>query len=216
MKQILILMSVFCLTCITTSAQHKLIGRVIDLETKKPIEKVKVNIDGKSFATQTNHLGYFELVVDSSDVLIFEKDFYKTGRLNVPKSSRLNVAIEKRKQTVYDGNFDSFYMYVAEKIRYPITAQKYGTTGLVLVSFKINQKGDMFDITKLKGLGNGCSSSVIQALKRLPNKWETADTTALFILPVEFKKNKDSQIKKIDRQFLEGIVLNELMIVGYY
>lgn len=216
MKRTLILLSVFCLTCMTTSAQHKLLGRVIDLETKKPIEKVKVNIDGKRLATQTNHLGYFELVVDSSDVLILEKDFYKTGRLNVPKSSRLNVAIEKRKQTVYDGNFDSFYMNVAKKIRYPIAAQRYGTTGLVLVSFKVNQEGDMFDITKIKNVGNGCSNSVIQALKRIPNKWETADTTALFILPVAFKKNKDSQIEKIDRQFPEGRVLDELIIVGYY
>ena len=81
---------------ITPGICQKLItAKVVDLETNSPIDQAEIIKVSDSIKTSTNHLGYFQITIDSSDYLIIAKEGYKTSKIKPPLANSFLIQIEK-------------------------------------------------------------------------------------------------------------------------
>ena len=78
---------------VSAQCQKQITARVVDETTNKPVDKAIVYIEGDSLRTMTNHLGYFQLIVDSLDILIVEKEGYMTSSIQVPPQNSFLIRI---------------------------------------------------------------------------------------------------------------------------
>ena len=76
-------------------AQQDIIGRITDLETKKPIKEAIIKIEGTDVKATTNVLGYFQLLLDTTNYLVIESQGYSTIRIKVPSLGKFQVQLEK-------------------------------------------------------------------------------------------------------------------------
>ncbi len=67
----------------------------MDFDTNKPVADALVTIQGSQINTVTNILGYFKLKMDTSNVLIIEKDGYDSGILKVPSMQGFQIKLKK-------------------------------------------------------------------------------------------------------------------------
>ncbi len=191
--------------------QNQIIGRVIDFDTKKSIKDVIVSVKSKNLETIINSLGYFQILADTSDYLIFEKPFYQSGQVKVLPSYNMKVALKKRNEAVYEGGMEVFYGLVAQNIRYPQQAVENKTMGKIIISFVIDSTGQMKEIKKVKDIGNDCGDDLIRILKNIPNKWLPAETATTFILPVIFKF-ENYKFKFNEAELPHGKILQEIVV----
>ena len=79
------------------SQERKVVGRIIDHTTQKPIKDVNIVVPGTTTATFTNQLGFFELPADASKhkTLVVSHIGFKTYELPVPRTDRFKVPMEK-------------------------------------------------------------------------------------------------------------------------
>lgn len=79
--------------------QKRIIGKVCDADTKKPIENVSIIKYGTLIGTVSNSLGYFELLTADTDSLILTSHLsYEEAILRIPDSDRF-VFYLKRNRT---------------------------------------------------------------------------------------------------------------------
>lgn len=83
--------------CIDAVAQdRKVIGRVLDSLTNKPIKDVHVVIHGTTLETFTNQLGFFEIpVVNESAAIVASHTSYKSVKVQIPSASRFSFSMNK-------------------------------------------------------------------------------------------------------------------------
>ncbi len=60
--------------------------------------------------------------------------------------------------------------FLADNIEYPDFAKESGITGTVIVSFVINETGDVTDVTLVRGIGGGCDEEAIRVTRMMP-RW---------------------------------------------
>lgn len=85
-------------TCTEVLCQErKIIGRVLDFESQKPIKNANIVIGGTTSGTISNHLGFFELTLDTSQhkLLVVSHVGYKNSEILVPKEERFKLFLEK-------------------------------------------------------------------------------------------------------------------------
>lgn len=75
--------------------QELITARVVDAKTEKPIDQVVISVEGDSLFTTTNHLGYFQLLVNPEDHLLIEKEGYLTSKIKIPSENKFLIKIEK-------------------------------------------------------------------------------------------------------------------------
>lgn len=69
-------------------------------------------------------------------------------------------------------NYNSFNNYIMNKLEYPTDALKMGLKGQVVVSFVIEQSGQISNVTVLEPLAAGCTEEALRLIKSL--KWYPA------------------------------------------
>ena len=81
----------------TFSQERKIIGRILDLETQKPIKDANIVISGTTAGSFSNELGLFELTVDASKhkTLIVSHIGFKTSEVLIPAGERFKFFLEK-------------------------------------------------------------------------------------------------------------------------
>jgi hypothetical protein len=194
-----------------TFAQKKLIGRVVDSESKKAIEEVSITVHGKDVKTASNSRGYFEINADTSDYLILEKKFYTMAKARPSHKGTMQISLKKRTDAEYTDGMDNFYKQVLQKVRYPKSARLTGTQGLVYLSFDIDTLGAMQNINIIYDIGQGCGEEMKRVLESVPANWYPAENVTTFILPVTFRLGDTKKPAK-EQQLPSGKVLEELVV----
>ena len=85
--------------------------------------------------------------------------------------------------------------FIYENIRYPAVARDNGIEGTVVVSFVVDQKGNIKDAKVVRDIGGGCGQEalrIVEMMNSMPNRWTPGKqrgraVKVLFNLPVKFK-----------------------------
>lgn len=79
------------------SQERKIVGRILDLNTQKPLKEANIVIFGTTTGTFSNHLGFFELSVDASkhEALVASCIGFKTSVVSIPTEDRFKFFLEK-------------------------------------------------------------------------------------------------------------------------
>lgn len=93
-------------------------------------------------------------------------------------------------QPEFPGGQDAMMKFLGQNIRYPSVAQRNGLEGRVILSFVVDQNGEISDIKVLKPLGGGTDEEAIRVIKTMP-KWRPGKQNGRavkvkFTLPVLF------------------------------
>src|SRR5690606_38298134 len=73
-------------------------------------------------------------------------------------------------QPEFPAGQDAMMKYLSQNIQYPAVAIRNGLSGRVILSFVVDQNGEISDIKVLKPLGGGTDEEAIRVVKRMP-KW---------------------------------------------
>lgn len=204
------------LLSIQTFSQRQILGRVVEELTNKPIKEAYVTVEGKNINTTTNHLGYFQLTIDSLDVLHIASNEYESLSFNSPSQDRFKVELKKKEISIYADGMDSFYVFLSQTLRYPSKALASNRYGTVYTSFQIDETGNLHNINLINDIGQGCGNEVLRGLTQLPSKFIPENPNAVYILPVRFRMDHIRNEKVNPVEIPEGIMLKEveLLVMG--
>ena len=86
---IIVILLINILNTIVAHGQRTITGRVLDIETKKPISNVNLVIKGTTNGGVTNHLGFFQLELQNADtVLVCSHVAYEIADVSIPKQDK--------------------------------------------------------------------------------------------------------------------------------
>lgn len=83
---------------------------------------------------------------------------------------------------------------IIKKINYPLEAAQKGIEGMVLLSVKVTDKGDIEKISVVKSIAGGCTLEAIRAVREtkfIPGTLHGKPVNATAIIPIEFKLPKN-------------------------
>jgi len=88
------------------------------------------------------------------------------------------------------GDLNAFWKYVQESIEYPETAADHGIKGTVVISFVVNEKGEIQDVRVLRPVDPALDAEAKRAILNSP-RWEpgrqgTRKVKVAFTLPIKF------------------------------
>ena len=125
-----------------------------------------------------------------------EMDQVVKGKEKLDQSLKLNqvdgeIFAVVEQQPKFEGGMEALMTYLGENIRYPAAAQKANVQGRVFVSFVVTKKGDIADVTILKGIGFSCDEEAIRVVSRMPN-WKPGSQSGIpvnvrYNLPINFQ-----------------------------
>lgn len=99
------------------------------------------------------------------------------------------VAIELK--PVYPGGESEMYKYIGETIRYPERAKDINVSGIVYVSFVIDEFGRVVDAKVERGIGSGCDEEALRVIKGMkrwkPGKQAGRPVRVKFHIPIQFQ-----------------------------
>jgi len=90
------------------------------------------------------------------------------------------VAISKEKDPVFTvveimpefiGGQSALDAFMLTRIRYPESVEKYGTKGIVYLSFVVDSKGAVSEVKVLRGIDRACDKEAIRIIKLTSGKW---------------------------------------------
>lgn len=71
----------------------------------------------------------------------------------------------------FPGGEAELFKYLGKTVKYPPMAQDAGITGVVYMTFVVDEHGKVKDPKVLRGIGGGCDEEAIRVVKAMPN-WE--------------------------------------------
>lgn len=138
---------------------------------------------------------------------------------NVHASDYLDIISESHSlqdsQPEYSGGQEAMWKFMAQNIRYPQTAVEQGITGIVKVSYDINEDGTVSNIKPVQKLDENCDKEVMRVVGMMP-KWQPAEVNGKKV-----KSGKEFSVKfmltdkdgnKIDAASNED---SDIVVVGY-
>jgi TonB family protein len=95
----IILTSIFIalsMICFAQNQNRQITGRIVDLETSKPVANVEVKIPDLALSSTTNQLGFFqfEIPLDAKE-LIISRIGYEASKILIPSSDKFQVKLKK-------------------------------------------------------------------------------------------------------------------------
>ncbi|MCE2893020.1 MAG: energy transducer TonB [Flammeovirgaceae bacterium] len=196
-------------------SQHVYVGRVCDKETKQPLRNVLIRLD--SSVTYTNAAGFFQVVADTTKVLVAEMEGYEKVLYPLSDVDRFLFYIRRLESESDHLMAKSFYTFFGENIKYPITARRAGNQGTVLVYFETDTLGKVTNTKITARVSGGCSEEVVRVLRKAPEVWYQIKKNNKFVIPVVFKLGDSiSPIENIDKTTLVGVVLLPEIVVAAY
>ncbi|MDD5570171.1 MAG: energy transducer TonB [Bacteroidales bacterium] len=94
----------------------------------------------------------------------------------------------------YIGGEEAMIKFLGENIKYPEKAKKKGIQGTVLISFIIDEEGNVTNAQIRKGIKKVCDEEALRVVKLMP-KWKPGKQSGKpvkvqFIMPVNFTLEK--------------------------
>ncbi|PZX19488.1 protein TonB [Breznakibacter xylanolyticus] len=77
------------------------------------------------------------------------------------------IVVEKMPQ--YPGGDQALKRYLAESVVYPVSARETGISGRVYVSFVVNKKGEVVNVTVARGVHPSLDREALRVVQSMPN-----------------------------------------------
>ena len=176
-RRLFVAAGVACFISFSVCGQRQITGKLIDVETKKPVKEALVKVEGKDIETRSNFLGFFQLTVDSLDQLLIDIEGYELARVSIPQTNSFQVALTKsappiflvvEQSATFPGGLPAFYDYVSKNLRFPRNAR--GVNGKVFIEFVIDTTGRIpkDDVKVLKGLHPALDDEAVRVVRGAP------------------------------------------------
>lgn len=68
----------------------------------------------------------------------------------------------------FPGGDQALLEYMAKNTKYPPLARENGLQGIVVVTFVVDEKGNINNVQVLRGIGGGCDEEAIRVVKTMP------------------------------------------------
>ena len=91
----------------------------------------------------------------------------------------------------FPGGQIGLFKYLEENLKYPVVAKKLKIQGSVLVSFIVEENGQISSVKMLRGIGGGCDEEAVRVISEMPT-WKPAEKDGkgeriLFKMPIAFR-----------------------------
>lgn len=91
---------------------------------------------------------------------------------------------------MFPGGENEMLKFIGKNIKYPSSARENNISGIVNISFIVDQKGEIKNIELLRGIGGGCEEEAIRVIKTMPiwkpGKQNGQTVNVQFQLPISF------------------------------
>jgi hypothetical protein len=202
-----------------TFGQRLITGKVLNVNSKLPVENVAVTVFMGTNSTVTNSNGYFQMNINDKDSLVFTHPDYKSGGLKPPKADVFIIYVEQyHYYPDYIGGNEALYLYLQTNLKYPRKARSKRVEGMILVEVKVDSSGAIVDCNALNELCKNCSEDIISVFKKIPGKWSTFDEPVLksIIFPLEFRINYESKLEaQVDSKSLQGKLMPKMVLTAF-
>jgi len=93
----------------------------------------------------------------------------------------------------YPGGYEALIEYLNSNLTYPKEARQQGLQGKVVISFIIEENGEVSSVTIVHGIGGGCDEEAVRVIELMP-AWQPAykesnPVRILFNMPITFRLN---------------------------
>ncbi|MGZ3871723.1 MAG: carboxypeptidase-like regulatory domain-containing protein [Mucilaginibacter sp.] len=170
----------------SNSPLKKIAGVIVDKDNGLPIPGASVSLAGTKISTVTDDQGKFILSVDKGSVLVITSIGYNTLKINAPESDSLKtIALEPSQSSITEmiatgytpkkisdkkttvahptDGWEKFKSYLKEN-----AASPDGKTGVVKLSFMVDQNGAISEIAIIKGLSAAADKKAIDLVTNGP------------------------------------------------
>lgn len=149
---------------------------IIDLKIVEDDVKLEDNLDFDAFDANQNDAIKIATVVGNS-------------KEEEEEDKQVFLIVEDM-PTFQGGTIEGFRNYIQANVKYPALAMENSISGTVYVSFVVNRRGEVSNITIVRGVDASLDEAVINALKQAP-KWEPGKqrgkpVNVSFSIPVKF------------------------------
>ena len=200
------------------SAQRIITGKVLDLNTKEPVDKLVVTVyKGTSFAI-TNHRGFFQLTINEGDSLLISHQDYELGLIAIPETDVFSLFVKRNEYypAYLDGEWKLF-SFLEQNIKYPRAARAKKIEGIVYVELGIDSTGNIDFCKALNSIGSDFVKEVIPVFLNIPGEWSASHSTTSFIFPIIFRVGYgETTIEVQDIDFPVGKKMRQINVVPEY
>ncbi|MDF1672183.1 MAG: TonB family protein [Vicingaceae bacterium] len=160
---------------------------------KEEVEKPKVKHEAKPKLNPEK----FEIVPDDKKVEIEKKekkkeepkfnpgDWKEVEKVDPNENKKFKI-VEKMPE--FKGSLNK---YLSENISYPTKAKRMGSEGKVYIQFLVNKKGEIKDVTILRGVNKWLDEEALRVVKAMPNwnpgKQRGKPVNVIYNLPINFQ-----------------------------
>lgn len=93
----------------------------------------------------------------------------------------------------FPGGYEALIVFLNTHLNYPKEAREKGFQGRLVISFIVEENGEISSATIVHGIGGGCDEEAIRVIESMPD-WEPAlkdnkPVRVLFNMPITFKLN---------------------------
>jgi len=128
----------------------------------------------------------------TDDMKIEEIRQIDMGEIEEEDNEQIFIIVEDKPEPI--GGMAAFYKFVNDNIKYPRSAQTMNIEGRVFIQFVVGKKGEITDITVLRGIGSGCDEEAVRVLENAPNwqpgKQRGRPVKVKMVLPIIFKLDR--------------------------
>ncbi|MBA4304723.1 MAG: energy transducer TonB [Sphingobacteriaceae bacterium] len=83
-----------------------------------------------------------------------------------PSEPEIFTVVEE--MPTFPGGDQALLEYMAKNTKYPPLARENGLQGIVVVTFVVDEKGNINNVQVLRGIGGGCDEEAIRVVKSMP------------------------------------------------
>lgn len=203
--------------CSFAFSQRLITGKIMDVNTKKPIENVDVTVfKGTEFATTNTH-GYFQLTVLDEDSLLITHRDYKTGLLPIPEPDVFNILLMPHDTyPLYSDGSGNLYTYLQSSLKYPRSASAKKIEGVVVLELILSATGEITDCRCLHEIGGKCGETAVSVFKSIPGKWTQSQESKSLIFPVVYILGVNLKTFKMpDIELPVGKMMEAIQVYSY-
>lgn len=121
------------------------------------------------------------------------------GAIDIADLEEQKVIVEQKEETYigveinpsFPGGEEELMKYIRDNLRYPVIAAENNIEGRVTIRFIVNKRGEVTDVTVLRGLDPACDNEAIRVVKSMP-KWIPGKQNGVavnvyYTLPIVYK-----------------------------
>ncbi|MDR1584819.1 MAG: energy transducer TonB [Prevotellaceae bacterium] len=121
------------------------------------------------------------------------------GAIDIAELDKQKVIVEDKEEIYYGveiqpsfpGGEDEMMKYIHDNLVYPVIAAENGVEGRVTIRFVVNKKGEVTEVTVLRGLDPSCDKEAVRVVKSMP-KWvpgkqNGVSVNVYYTLPIVYK-----------------------------